>query len=146
MALQDKYAELLQTANSEEAVELASTTSAHPSPVDLYNKDLTNNLWTELSEGYHGFIIPGASTYAVIGNSGGDLGARGYITAYDLKTGKQTWRFFVVPGDPAKGFEIFVTICHGRIPFLSGCTKSPSLSFSHPAIWGANSFWHFELT
>lgn len=46
-----------------------------------------------------------AGQVVVIGNSGGDLGARGYITAYDLKTGKQVWRFFVVPGDPAKGFE-----------------------------------------
>ena len=30
---------------------------------------------------------------------------RGYITAYDAETGKQAWRFYTVPGDPAKGFE-----------------------------------------
>ena len=41
-----------------------------------------------------------------IGFFGGDVGAtRGYITAYDAETGKQVWRFYTVPGDPAKGFE-----------------------------------------
>lgn len=41
----------------------------------------------------------------IIGNSGGEYDARGYITAYDLETGKFAWRFFTVPGDPKKGFE-----------------------------------------
>jgi quinohemoprotein ethanol dehydrogenase len=39
----------------------------------------------------------------VIGNSGAEMGARGYVTAYDLKSGKLSWRFFTVPGDPSKG-------------------------------------------
>jgi quinohemoprotein ethanol dehydrogenase len=30
---------------------------------------------------------------------------RGYVTAYDAQSGKQLWRFYAVPGDPAKGFE-----------------------------------------
>jgi len=42
----------------------------------------------------------------LIGNGGADIGpVRGYVTAYDADTGKQLWRFFTVPGDPAKGFE-----------------------------------------
>ena len=41
----------------------------------------------------------------VIGNAGSEYGVRGYITAYDAETGKQNWRFYTVPGDPAKGFE-----------------------------------------
>ena len=42
----------------------------------------------------------------VIGFGGGDFGpVRGYITAYDTATGKQLWRFWTVPGDPARGFE-----------------------------------------
>ena len=31
--------------------------------------------------------------------------ARGYITAYDLKTGKRAWRFYTVPGSPEKPYE-----------------------------------------
>lgn len=42
----------------------------------------------------------------IIGHGGADVGAtRGYVTAYDAKTGKQLWRFFTVPGNPANGFE-----------------------------------------
>jgi quinohemoprotein ethanol dehydrogenase len=41
----------------------------------------------------------------VIGNGGAEFGVRGYITAYDPRTGKQQWRFFTVPGDPSKPFE-----------------------------------------
>jgi len=40
-----------------------------------------------------------------IGGSGGEFGVRGWIAAFDAETGKQAWRFWTVPGDPAKGFE-----------------------------------------
>ncbi len=46
-----------------------------------------------------------AGKVVVIGNAGADFWTRGYVTAYDLQTGKQKWRFFTVPGDPSKGFE-----------------------------------------
>lgn len=39
----------------------------------------------------------------LIGNGGAELGARGYVTAYDAQTGKQAWRFYTVPGNPADG-------------------------------------------
>jgi len=42
----------------------------------------------------------------IIGNGGTELGAmRGYVTAYDADSGAQVWRFYVVPGNPADGFE-----------------------------------------
>ena len=42
----------------------------------------------------------------IIGHGGADTGVtRGYVTAYDAETGRQLWRFFAVPGDPAQGFE-----------------------------------------
>jgi quinohemoprotein ethanol dehydrogenase len=41
----------------------------------------------------------------IIGNGGSEFGVRGYVTAYDAATGKQLWRFFTVPGDPARGDE-----------------------------------------
>ena len=42
----------------------------------------------------------------MIGFGGGDFGpVRGYVTAYDAATGEQAWRFHVVPGNPADGFE-----------------------------------------
>jgi PQQ-dependent dehydrogenase (methanol/ethanol family) len=41
----------------------------------------------------------------IIGNGGGEFGVRGYVSAYDVETGKLAWRFYTIPGDPAKGFE-----------------------------------------
>jgi len=41
----------------------------------------------------------------IIGNGGGEFGVRGYVSAYDALTGKLVWRFYTVPGDPAKPFE-----------------------------------------
>ncbi|MFY0654934.1 MAG: PQQ-dependent dehydrogenase, methanol/ethanol family [Cyclobacteriaceae bacterium] len=46
-----------------------------------------------------------AGDMVVIGNSGSDFGTRGYITAYDLYSGAEKWRFFTVPGDPKKWHE-----------------------------------------
>jgi quinohemoprotein ethanol dehydrogenase len=58
----------------------------------------------------HPATITGAPQVAgdvvVIGQGGADFAdGRGYVTAYDLATGKQRWRFFTVPGDPKKPFE-----------------------------------------
>jgi hypothetical protein len=39
----------------------------------------------------------------VVGQSGGDLGVRGFVSAYDVETGAKLWKFFLTPGDPAKG-------------------------------------------
>jgi quinohemoprotein ethanol dehydrogenase len=42
----------------------------------------------------------------LIGNGGTEIGpTRGYVTAYDADTGEQAWRFYIVPGNPADGFE-----------------------------------------
>ena len=55
------------------------------------------------------YTITGAPRVAngrvFIGNGGGEFGVRGYVTAYDTKTGEEDWRFFTVPGDPSKPFE-----------------------------------------
>ncbi len=36
----------------------------------------------------------------IIGNAGADAGGRGFVTAFDAKTGKMLWRFYTVPGTP----------------------------------------------
>ena len=41
----------------------------------------------------------------IIGNGGAEYGVRGYVTAYDVKDGRQSWRFFTVPGDPSRPYE-----------------------------------------
>ncbi|HYB94906.1 MAG TPA: PQQ-dependent dehydrogenase, methanol/ethanol family [Vicinamibacterales bacterium] len=41
----------------------------------------------------------------VIGQGGAEYGVRGFLAAWDAQTGKLAWKWYVVPGDPAKGFE-----------------------------------------
>ena len=36
----------------------------------------------------------------IIGNGGAELGVRGFVSAYDVASGEQVWRFYTVPGDP----------------------------------------------
>jgi len=40
-----------------------------------------------------------------IGNGGGEMGIRGYVSAYDAASGKLRWRFYTVPDDPSKPYE-----------------------------------------
>jgi glucose dehydrogenase len=55
------------------------------------------------------YVITGAPRAAkglvFIGNSGADFSVRGYVGAYDAKTGEKVWRFYTVPGDPAAGVD-----------------------------------------
>ncbi len=46
-----------------------------------------------------------AGKYVVIGNGGAEFDSRGYVSAFDLETGKLAWRFYTVPGDPSKPQE-----------------------------------------
>jgi quinohemoprotein ethanol dehydrogenase len=54
--------------------------------------------------------IPGAPRVGggkvFIGNAGGDAGKdRGYVDAFEAKTGRHLWRFYTMPGDPSQPFE-----------------------------------------
>lgn len=55
------------------------------------------------------YTITGAPRVAkdkvFIGNGGAEYGVRGYVSAYDVNTGEQLWRFYTVPANPADGFE-----------------------------------------
>ena len=69
-------------------------------------KELWSTVTVDQSKSY---TITGAPRIAkgkvIIGNSGGELGVRGYVTAYDAQTGAKAWRFYTVPGDPSKGAD-----------------------------------------
>ena len=41
----------------------------------------------------------------LIGSGGGEYGIRGFIAAYDARTGKEVWRFHTVPGPGEPGHE-----------------------------------------
>ncbi|MFN3323354.1 MAG: pyrroloquinoline quinone-dependent dehydrogenase [Bryobacteraceae bacterium] len=41
----------------------------------------------------------------IVGVTGGDSAHRGYLTAFDAKTGRKAWRFWTIPGPGEKGHE-----------------------------------------
>jgi alcohol dehydrogenase (cytochrome c) len=41
----------------------------------------------------------------IVGTAGGEYGVRGFIAAYDARTGKEAWRFYTIPGPGEPGHE-----------------------------------------
>ena len=41
----------------------------------------------------------------IVGPAGGEFGIRGFLAAYDVKTGKEVWRFNTIPGPGEAGHE-----------------------------------------
>ena len=67
-------------------------------------------LWeTRTGDPRRGYSLTAAPLYynglVIIGTAGGDLGIRGWIGAFDARTGKQVWRFNTVPGPGERGHE-----------------------------------------
>ena len=72
------------------------------------NAETGTPVWTTQAFGRdYPYSITGAPRVfdgkVVVGQSGGDLGVRGFVAAWDAETGKKLWKFFLTPGDPAKG-------------------------------------------
>ena len=62
----------------------------------------------------------------IIGHGGGDAGMRGYVTAYDQKTGRQVWRFYTVPGSPEEN--------------RGDQTNRPAMEMA-ARTWGSGEYW-----
>jgi quinohemoprotein ethanol dehydrogenase len=69
-------------------------------------KEVWSVLTIDPSKHYSITVAPRvAKGKVLIGESGGEYGVRGYLSAYDAETGKLDWRFYTIPGDPKDGFE-----------------------------------------
>ena len=67
-------------------------------------------LWqTNTGDPKLGYSLTAAPLYfngmVIIGSAGGDLGVRGWMRAFDAKTGKETWRFDTIPGPGEFGHD-----------------------------------------
>ncbi|MBK8960511.1 MAG: PQQ-dependent dehydrogenase, methanol/ethanol family [Proteobacteria bacterium] len=67
-------------------------------------------LWNVVLDDYkNGHSATGAplvvKDVVMVGSAGGEYGARGFIDAYDQKTGKRVWRRYTVPSAGEKGVE-----------------------------------------
>jgi alcohol dehydrogenase (cytochrome c) len=67
-------------------------------------------VWTakvaEYKNGYYMSLMPlVADGKVMLGTSGGELGVRGFVAAYDAETGKELWRTYTVPEPGQPGSE-----------------------------------------
>jgi alcohol dehydrogenase (cytochrome c) len=90
----------------EDKVYLA-TVDAHLVALDAKSgKVVWDKTVDEYQKGYYFTLAPlVAKGKLLIGTSGGELGIRGYVTAFDAKTGEQLWKTHTVPGPGEPGHD-----------------------------------------
>ncbi len=71
----------------------------------------------------------------IIGTAGGEYGIRGFIAAYDIKTGKEAWRFYTIPGKGEPGNETWAgdSWQHGGASVWVTGSYDPDLNLTY---WG----------
>ncbi len=83
------------------------TIDAHLVAVDAKNgRPLWNATVAKPEAGYaitHAPLV--VKDKVIVGVAGGEFGIRGFIAAYDVKTGKEDWRFNTIPGPGEPGHE-----------------------------------------
>jgi alcohol dehydrogenase (cytochrome c) len=83
------------------------TIDAHLIAIDARNgKPLWNVTVANAGAGYaltHAPLV--VKDKVIVGTAGGEYGIRGFIAAYDARTGKEAWRFYTIPGPGEPGHE-----------------------------------------
>ena len=73
----------------------------------------------------------------IMGVAGGEYGIRGFIAAYDVKTGKEVWRFYTIPQPGEKNGDTWAgdSWKHGGAPVWVTGSYDPDLNLTY---WGGN--------
>jgi hypothetical protein len=80
------------------AIDAKTGNEVWKAPVEDYNK------------GYYMSLAPlVADGKVMVGVSGGELGVRGFVAAFDAETGKPVWKTYTVPGPGEPGSETWPT-------------------------------------
>jgi alcohol dehydrogenase (cytochrome c) len=90
----------------------------------------------DYTKGYYSTLAPlVVKDKVVVGCSGGEMGIRGFIAAFDAKTGKEVWRVHTVPGPGEKGGDTWQSDAyqHGGGPVWVTGTYDPQLDLMY---WG----------
>jgi alcohol dehydrogenase (cytochrome c) len=109
------------------------TLDAHLVAIDARSgRLLWNTAVAESKAGYSLTLAPlVVKDKVIVGVGGGEYGIRGFVAAYEAKTGKEAWRFYTIPGPGEPGFDSWAP-----------CPPSPA-SFCDSDAWkhGGGSIW-----
>jgi alcohol dehydrogenase (cytochrome c) len=83
------------------------TLDAHLIAIDAKSgKPLWNTVVADFKSGYSITMAPLiVKDQVLVGVGGGEFGIRGFVAAFDPRSGKELWRFNVIPGPGEPGFE-----------------------------------------
>jgi alcohol dehydrogenase (cytochrome c) len=80
----------------------------------------------------------------IIGTGGGEYGIRGFIAAYDARTGKEAWRFYTIPGPGEPGHETWAgdSWQHGGASVWVTGSYDPELNLTYWGIGNPGPDWN----
>jgi alcohol dehydrogenase (cytochrome c) len=80
----------------------------------------------------------------IVGTAGGEYGIRGFIAAYDVKTGKEAWRFYTIPGKGEPGNETWKgdSWQHGGASIWVTGSYDPALNLTYWGIGNPGPDWN----
>jgi alcohol dehydrogenase (cytochrome c) len=114
-----------------------ATVDAHLIAIDAKNG---HALWdTTVAKSASGYAMTLAPLVikdkVLVGVAGGEYGIRGFIAAYDAKTGKQDWKFYTIPGPGEPGNETWGgdSWMHGGASVWVTGSYDPDLNLTY---WG----------
>jgi len=115
-----------------------ATVDAHLVAVDARNGKLLWNVEVaDYNKGYAMTLAPLAvKDKIIVGAAGGEYGIRGFIAAYDPKTGKEIWKFYTIQGPGEPGHETWPAgdaWMHGGASVWITGSYDPSLNLTY---WG----------
>jgi alcohol dehydrogenase (cytochrome c) len=80
----------------------------------------------------------------IVGTAGGEYGIRGFIVAYDAKTGKEDWRFYTIPGKGEPGNDTWKgdSWQHGGASVWVTGSYDPALNLTYWGIGNPGPDWN----
>jgi alcohol dehydrogenase (cytochrome c) len=114
-----------------------ATVDAHLVALDaMTGKVVWDTKVADYTQGYYSTLAPLiVKDKVVVGCSGGEMGIRGFLAAFDAQTGKEAWRIHTVPGPGEKGYATWQgdAYKHGGGPIWITGTYDPKLDIMY---WG----------
>ena len=124
-----------------------ATLDARLIAIDARNgKPLWNVKVAEADAGYAMTLAPlVVKDKVVVGVAGGEYGIRGFVAAYEARTGKEAWRFYTIPGPGEPGNETWPrddSWQHGGGSVWITGSFDPGLNLTYWGIGNPGSDWN----
>jgi alcohol dehydrogenase (cytochrome c) len=109
-------------------------------------KPLWNTKVADNETGYSMTLAPlVVKDKVIVGVAGGEYGIRGFVAAYEAKTGKEVWRFYTIPGPGEPGHETWPdddSWRHGGASIWVTGSYDPDLNLTYWGIGNPGPDWN----